>query len=84
MRTRIVKIGNSQGVRIPKLILEQSGIQDEVEIKAQNGNVVIFPVNRPRHDWNEAFRSMRERDDDKMPDGDLTNQSEWDEDEWEW
>ncbi len=84
MRTRIVKIGNSQGVRIPKLILEQSGIKDEVEIKAQNGNIILFPTKQPRHDWDEAFRSMQEHGDDKLLDKDLTNQTVWDENEWEW
>ena len=68
MRTRIVKIGNSQGVRIPKVILEQSGIEDEVEIKTQNGNIILFPTKQQRHDWDEAFRSMHERGDDMMLD----------------
>lgn len=84
MRTQIVKIGNSQGIRIPKLILKQSAIEGEVEIKAQNGSIIIFPAKSRRHDWDEAFRSMREQGDDKILDENLTNQTRWDEEEWEW
>ena len=84
MRTKIVKIGNSQGVRIPKSILEQSGIEDDVEIKTQNGNIILFPTKHPRHDWDEAFRAMHERGDDKMLDENLLTQSQWDDEEWEW
>jgi antitoxin MazE len=32
MKTRIVAIGNSQGIRIPKPLLEQTGLFGEVEI----------------------------------------------------
>ncbi len=49
MRTRIIKIGNSQGIRIPKPLLEQSRLGEEVEIEAQRGRIVIQPAHRPRH-----------------------------------
>ena len=35
MKTRIVRIGNSQGIRIPKALLEQAGLQGEVESRLQ-------------------------------------------------
>jgi len=35
MRARIIKIGNSQGLRIPKPILDQTGIMDDVEIEVE-------------------------------------------------
>ena len=41
IRTRIVKIGNSQWVRIPKLLLEQSGIHTDVEIEVQGDHLTI-------------------------------------------
>ncbi len=41
MRARIVKIGNSQGLRIPKIILEQTKLKDEVELKVQDHQIVI-------------------------------------------
>ena len=48
MRTSIVSIGNSKGVRIPKVLLEESGIKDDVEIKAKKGEIRIVPVRKKR------------------------------------
>ena len=85
MITRIVKIGNSQGIRIPKLLLEQSGLRDEVELEVQNQNLIIRPKRSVREGWDIAFRTMAEKGDDQLLDKDyLTDQSSWDEEEWEW
>ena len=85
MKTRIVKIGNSQGIRIPKLLLEQSGLRDEVELEVQNHNLIIKPTRCVREGWDVAFRAMAEKSDDQLLDKDyLTNQSSWDENEWDW
>jgi antitoxin MazE len=84
MKTRIIKIGNSQGVRIPKVLLEQSGLGGEVEIEVHAAQIVIRPVDRPRPGWDEAFRSMAEHEDDRLLDEDLTGQTNWDMTEWQW
>lgn len=85
MITHIVKIGNSKGIRIPKLLLEQSGLPDEVELEVQNHNIIIRPKPGVREGWDIAFRTMAEKDDDQLLDKDyLTKQSSWDEKEWEW
>jgi hypothetical protein len=41
MKTRIIRIGNSQGFRIPKLYLEQSGLGEEVQLEVQAGEIII-------------------------------------------
>ena len=84
MRTRIIKIGNSQGVRIPKLFLEQSRLLEEVEMEAQEDQIILRAVTRPRQGWEEAFRAMAEQGDDQLLDGDLSGQSQWDQQEWQW
>jgi len=84
MRTRIVKIGNSQGIRIPKLLLERSNLAEEVELEAEDNRIIISSTKQPRHDWERAFREMAERGDDSLLDGDLAAQTRWDEDEWQW
>ena len=33
MKAKLIRIGNSKGIRIPKPILEQTGISDEVEME---------------------------------------------------
>ena len=83
MKTRIVAIGNSQGVRIPKLLLEQAGLSGAVEISAEDGSLVIRPVRKPRDGWADAFRQMARRGDDALLD-EAPSLSDWDEGEWEW
>ena len=84
MRTRIIKIGNSQGVRIPKLFLEQSRLCEEVEMEAQADQIILRSVTYPRQGWEEAFQAMTQQGDDQLLDGDLMGQSQWDQEEWQW
>ena len=84
MRTRIVRIGNSRGIRIPKLLLEQSGLEGEVEMKAEDGSLLIRPVAKARAGWAKAFREMADQGDDDLLDDVLAASTSWDEDEWEW
>lgn len=84
MKTRIVRIGNSQGLRLPKLLLEQAGLRDEVEISAENDALVIRPARKPRAGWAASFREMAQRGDDALLDETVPSLSSWDEDEWEW
>ena len=58
MRAHIVRIGNSQGIRIPKPILEQLGIIEDVDIKVENSQIIIRPVLNPRSGWDDAFREI--------------------------
>ena len=82
-KTRIVRIGNSQGIRIPKSILEQSRIGEEVELEVREEELIIRPARRARSGWDEAFRAMADQGDDALLDGDHALSS-WDEEEWEW
>lgn len=84
MKARIVRIGNSQGVRIPKPLLDHSGLGTEVEIEAQAGQIVIRAATRPRQGWEEAFRSMAAHGDDVLLDSDAVGSGIWDDEEWEW
>ena len=84
VKSRIVKIGNSQGIRIPKLLLEQSNLGEEVELVLQQDQIVIRPTHHVRHRWEEAFEAMSERNDDELLDGDALVSTVWEEEEWEW
>jgi antitoxin MazE len=83
MKTRIVSIGNSKGIRIPKPLLEQTGLQGEVDIRANGNALVIRPARKARAGWDAQFREMARRGDDRLLD-DVVSLSKWDEDEWEW
>lgn len=84
VRTRIIKIGNSRGIRIPKALLEHAGLSEEVELEAQQNQVVIRAAGKPRQGWEAVFRAMAEHGDDQLVDEDLTSRTSWDEEEWEW
>ena len=58
MKARLVRIGNSRGVRLPKAVIEQVGLEDEVELRVEDQRVVIMPPARPRAGWAEAVREL--------------------------
>ena len=84
LRTRIIRIGNSRGIRIPKVLLEQAGLGEEVEVSAEQGRLLIRAARRPREGWEEQFEAMAARADDRLVDGDTAALSSWDGEEWEW
>jgi antitoxin MazE len=84
MKARIVKIGNSRGIRIPKPLIEETGLGEEVEIQVEGNRLIIVSADRPRADWATAFRKMAEMGDDVLVDGDVQVRTVWDEDEWAW
>ena len=85
MKAQIIKIGNSKAIRIPKALLQESGIGEYVEILAKPNQIVIRSLEETRKGWEEAFRSMAEKRDDVLFDEEyLTDQRCWDNTEWEW
>lgn len=82
MKVSVVPIGNSRGVRIPKAILEQLEISDQVEMEVENKQIILRPVNRnPRSGWEEVLRQMNENEEDKL----LIPETGTDEGfDWEW
>jgi antitoxin MazE len=81
VKARIVAIGNSQGVRIPKPLLEQAGLEGDVELHAENGRIVIAAARRARAGWAEAAAALRSRGEDALLD---TPAPSFDAEEWEW
>jgi antitoxin MazE len=83
MRARVIKIGNSQGLRIPKPILDQTGILDDVEIEVEEDQIIIRPIKNIREGWDAAFKMMGEKSDDESIIDENISHS-WDEEEWQW
>ncbi len=83
MRTRLIRIGNSRGIRIPKPLLEQVGLKDTVQIRAEKGRLVIQPQKELRHGWADAFRRMADSGDDRLILDNNTNNA-FDTKEWKW
>jgi len=84
MRARIVKIGNSQGIRIPKPLLDQTGIKDDVELEVDKTRIIIRPISNPRSGWDNAFKVMAQNYDDELINGKDTISHSWDDKEWQW
>lgn len=82
VKSHLVRIGNSRGVRIPKVFLEQLDLGDEIEMAVEADQLVIRSSHGPRQGWEEQFQAMHEAGDDRMIEGPPA--SAWDEEEWEW
>jgi antitoxin MazE len=81
-KTRIVRIGNSRGIRVPKLLLDRAQLPDEVELYAEPGRLVVQGARRPRTGWAEAARAVSEaRHDDLLDEPPPTR---FDREECEW
>ena len=84
IKSRIIKIGNSQGLRIPKVLLEQLSLQGEVELEVQEDQLIVRPLQTPRREWAEQFRAMATHGDDQLLDDVPPSLSNWDDEEWDW
>lgn len=84
VKTRIIKIGNSQGIRIPKVLLQQVGLHHEVEVEAQLGQLIIRPIAVVRQGWEQAFQEMAVQGDDHLLDPEPLVLTEWETSEWAW
>lgn len=82
MKARIVRVGNSRGIRLPKPLLEEAGLPDEVEIHAEPGRIIIQSAVRPRAGWAAAARQMAKRGEDTLIDA--PTPTEFDAEEWIW
>ena len=81
-RTRIVRIGNSRGFRVPKVLLNQADLPEEVELRAEPGRLVVTAAQPPRAGWADAAEQMRASGDDELLDP--TQSNTFDDQEWEW
>ena len=81
-KTRIVRIGNSRGIRVPKLLLQEAGLPDEVELRAEPGRLVVSAAKGPRAGWAVKARSMHQRGQDAPLDP--FTPTEFDETNWRW
>ena len=82
MKTRIVRIGNSRGIRLPKPLIEEAGLKDEVELRVRGGVILIAPARGARAGWAEAAKRMHERSGDRLLDPETPTR--FDDEEWEW
>ena len=82
MKTQVVPIGNSRGVRIPRAVLDLCHIDNTVDLSVKGNAIVIRPIRRrPRAGWEAAFQAMHERHDDRLL---IDDRVDLDLGSWEW
>jgi len=82
VKAHLIQIGNSRGLRLPKALLEEAQLGDEVDLKAEPGCIVIRSTRRARTGWAEAARQMKERGDDLLLDPPASTR--FDREDWKW
>ncbi len=82
MKTKLVQIGNSRGIRLPKPLIEQAGLTDEVELEVRDGTIVIAATMPVRSGWATAAKELRAREGDTLLDKPAA--THFDEQEWKW
>lgn len=81
MKVSLISIGNSQGIRLPKAVIEQAGLTPELELKVGDGHITIWPVGKPRLNWEKEAEACHAANDDALDEWDATH-SDF-EDQWE-
>ncbi|MGQ0720744.1 MAG: AbrB/MazE/SpoVT family DNA-binding domain-containing protein [Candidatus Eiseniibacteriota bacterium] len=82
MKAKVVRIGNSKGIRLPKPLLEQVGLTEEVELEVRDGAIVITPGEQARRGWAQAAQAVAARGEDQLLDAPIP--TEFDREEWDW
>ncbi len=82
MKTKLVRIGNSRGIRLPKPLIEQAGLGDDVELQVHSDSIIISSVRHPRSGWADAARRAAVRGVDGLLDP--ATPTRFDEEDWEW
>lgn len=82
IRTRFVAIGNSRGLRVPKMVIEQLGLGGEVDLTVEKDRLVVQAAQRGREGWDDAFKAMAKHGEDALLDA--PQSTRWDKDEWKW
>ena len=86
MRTQLIAIGNSRGIRIPAAIIRECGLEGEVDIEVREGGILVKPSNNPRSSWEAAILKTLEDDPNASDVGlfDEAIENDFDVNEWTW
>ena len=79
MQVSIRPFGNSRGIVIPKPLLQQLGLQDEVDLSVENGAIVIRkPADAPRSGWAQAAQALAQAEADVLEMGEFAHDADQD------
>lgn len=83
MRTELVRIGNSYGIRIPVSFIRQCRLRNEVELRVENDCIVISKGRGPRDGWAKGFRAAGSSGKDELLLDEIES-NQFDRTEWQW
>ncbi|BBF79499.1 AbrB/MazE/SpoVT family DNA-binding domain-containing protein [Asticcacaulis excentricus] len=73
MKASLRKMGNSQGVIIPKAVIAQLELSDSVEMTVTDTAIILEKPKTARAGWGEASRALAEAADDGLVWPDVAN-----------
>ena len=82
MKARLIQIGNSRGVRLPKPLIQEAHLEDEVDIQLRDGSLVITSTKKARSGWAESAKLLHDRKQDSRIDSPSETQFDTTEGEW--
>ncbi len=83
--TTLIRIGNSQGVRIPKAIIEQAQLNEkELEFKVLDEGLLIKPARKYRQGWQKQFEKFIKTQKEDELDQEWLDASLVEDEDWEW
>ena len=80
MNADLIRVGNSQGIRIPKSIIQQCGFEGRVHLEVKENNIILSPVKGAREGWEKTFQNTKKDSCEPFE----YIESEWDKTEWQW
>ncbi|MBI2480363.1 MAG: AbrB/MazE/SpoVT family DNA-binding domain-containing protein [Planctomycetia bacterium] len=72
MKVSLIPIGNSQGVRLPKSVIDQASLTPELELEVGDGKVILSRIGTPRHNWEQDAMACHAVEEDRLDDWDST------------
>ncbi len=80
MKAALISIGNSKGIRIPASVIKDCSFGDTLEMRVEDGKLVLEASRSTRSGWDEAFACMAAAGDDAPllgEDGNAFDDAEW-------
>ena len=82
MRLKLIDIGNSKGIRLPKTLITQYHLEDDIQIEMLKEGLLIKSVSKPREGWEETFKENTKKDNETKDWQNIPNK--FDDKEWTW
>jgi len=81
----LIKIGNSQGIRIPKPLIQQAHLEGkELDIQVVNQGILVTPSKKPRENWKKAIETILAKNGLEAIDSEWLDASLTSDDDLEW